>query len=739
MQKWVLSILSIFILASLSAQKIEKDDLKVGVVLSGGGAKGLAHIGALKVIEEAGIRIDYIGGTSMGAIVGGMYAAGYSADELEQIVPKLGFDQYLEDAIPRKLLPFDKKLANDKYVFKLPIKDKNILIPGGINKGYNVMNKIARYTEHVNSIQDFNKLPIPFVCIATNLVNGEQVTLRKGYLPVALRASSAYPTLLTPVEIEDKILVDGGIVNNFPVDEVLEMGADIIIGVDVSSNKLKLKDELNSLPAMIDQMISFQMINDETQAKKEKTAIYIRPEVMNYSVTDFVHYDSIIQIGVEAAEWQLEALKKIAAQQKENKNKIKASYPRDEFFTVEAIHISGNENYSSAYIKEKLQLRLGKRINADDFYNGIDRLSATNHFRSIEHQISNGKTGKIIDIHLSENRVKSYLQLGVHYDPLFKSGVLLNITTRTLLFKNDQLSTDFVIGGKFRYNLNYFIDNGVNASLGLQSNYQTFNFNTEFIDSGSTFSDIMNNLNLDYDEYNNRLYIQAVYRDNFAVGMGGQHKRIKATNENFTEQSHTELFVNSDYISPCIFISYDGLNERYFPTRGFLFDGKAHWYLWSDDVYYDFKPFVSGQVKIKYTLPLTKHFTAQIGSEAAISLGSNDNPFLDYHLGGDNDTYQGQFVPFYGYEFGSFGNTDYLKTSLKLQYEVYPKHYLSAIGNIARVGKDVLFENGLFYDTKQGYALQYGIKTIAGPISLTYAFTPDIKNDFWSLKIGYWF
>lgn len=739
MQKLVLGILSILLLASLSAQEPEKNDLKVGVVLSGGGAKGLAHIGALKVIEEAGIRIDYIGGTSMGAIVGGMYAAGYSADELEQIVPKLGFDQYLEDAIPRKLLPFERKLSKDKYVISLPIKGKNIFIPGGINKGYNVLNKVSRYTEHVNSIQDFSQLPVPFVCIATDLVNGEQVTLWEGYLPVAMRASSAYPTLLTPVEMDDKILVDGGIVNNFPVDEVLEMGADILIGVDVSSNKLRSKDELNSLPAMIDQMISFQMVNDETLGKKDKTAVYIRPNIMDYSVTDFASYDSIIHKGAEATKLQLEALKKIAAQQIENKNKIKASYPRDEFFTVEAVRITGNENYSSAYIKEKLQLRLGKHINADDFYNGIDRLSATNHFRSIEHQISDGETGKIITIDVKENPIKSYLQLGVHYDPLFKSGVLLNFTTRTLLFKNDQLSTDFVIGGKFRYNLNYFIDNGVNASLGLQSTYQTFNFNTDFIYSGSTFSDIMNNLNLNYDEYNNRLYIQAVYKDNFAVGLGAQHKRIKATNENFTEASKSELFVNSDYISPYVFISYDGLNERYFSTRGFLFNGKAHWYLWADEDFFEFQAFVTGQVKVKYALPITKNFTAQVASEAAVSIGSNENPFLDYHLGGDNDTYQGQFVPFYGYEFGSFGNTDYLKTSLKLQYEVYPKHYLSAIGNIARVGKDVLFENGLFYDTKQGYALQYGIKTIAGPISLTYAFTPDIKNDYWSLKIGYWF
>lgn len=739
MQKLVLGILGIFILGTLSAQKIKKDDLKVGVVLSGGGAKGLAHIGALKVIEEAGIRINYIGGTSIGAIVGGMYAAGYSADELEKIVPKLGFDQYLEDAIPRKILPFETKLAKDKYAISLPIKHKNISIPGGINKGYNVLNNISRYTEHVNSIQDFSQLPIPFVCIATDLVKGEQVTLREGYLPIAMRASSAYPTLLTPVEIDDKILVDGGIVNNFPVDEVLDMGADILIGVDVSSNKLKSKEELNSLPAMIDQMISFQMVNNKTLSKKDKTTVYIRPKVLDYSVTDFDSYDSIIQKGAEAAELQLEALKKIAAQQVNHKKKTKPSYSKDKFFTVETIRISGNKNYSSAYIKEKLQLKLGKRINTDDFYNGIDRLSATNHFKSIEHQISDGKTGKIIDIHLKENKIKSYLQLGVHYDPLFKSGVLLNFTTRTLLFKNDQLSTDFVIGGKFRYNLNYFIDNGVNASLGIQSTYQTFNFNTEFIKAGSTFSDLMNNLNLDYDEYDNRLYIQTVYRDNFSVGMGAQHKHIRATNKNFTEESNSKLFVNSDYISPYVFISYDGLNERYFPTRGFLFDGKAHWYLWSDNDYFKFKTFVTGQVKVKYTLPLTKRFTAQIDSEAAISIGSNENPFLDYHLGGDNDTYQGQFVSFYGYEFSSFGNTEYLKTGLKLQFQVYPKHYLSAIGNIARTGKDVLFENGLFYDIKQGYALQYGIKTIAGPISLTYAFTPDIKNNFWSFKIGYWF
>ncbi|MFT5791621.1 MAG: NTE family protein, partial [Saprospiraceae bacterium] len=233
-------------------------DVKVGLVLSGGGAKGFAHVGVLKVLEEAGVRVDYIGGTSMGAIVGSMYASGYSAKEIDSLIRTFDFDKIMQDEVPRKSKPFYEKENGEKYAITFPLKKGKITIPKAVSKGQNVLNLMTELLQHVDTITDFNKLPIPFFCIATNLETGKQEILNSGFLPKAVQASGAFPTLLEPVEIGGKLLIDGGVVNNFPIDEIIEMGADIVIGVDLRSDYDE-KDELDSALKIVNQIISFQM------------------------------------------------------------------------------------------------------------------------------------------------------------------------------------------------------------------------------------------------------------------------------------------------------------------------------------------------------------------------------------------------------------------------------------------------------------------------------------------------
>ncbi|WCC47201.1 patatin-like phospholipase family protein [Tenacibaculum finnmarkense] len=191
---------------------------KIGLVLSGGGAKGLAHIAVLKELEKSGVQIDYIGGTSMGAIIGGLYASGYTADQIKEIVLTTDFMAMVRDQVPRREKPFFNKEHNEKYAITLPIKNKTIGLPLGLSKGQNVLNFLTELLAPVDEIKNFSKLPIPFYCIATNIETGSQEVLEKGSLPLALRASGAFPSLLNPVEINGKLMIDGGVVNNFPVD-----------------------------------------------------------------------------------------------------------------------------------------------------------------------------------------------------------------------------------------------------------------------------------------------------------------------------------------------------------------------------------------------------------------------------------------------------------------------------------------------------------------------------------------
>ena len=214
------------------------------MVLSGGGAKGFAHIGVIKVLEKAGVKIDYVGGTSVGSVIGALYASGYNAAQLDSIFRDTDFNNLITDYIPRSSKNFYEKRNDELYAFSLPVKNFKVGIPLSLSKGMFNYNLINRLTKHVREIDDFNKLPIPFLCMATDIETGQQVVLNKGYLANALIASSAFPSIFAPVELDGKLLVDGGVSNNFPVDEIRKLGADIIIGVDVQDD-IKDRSSLN--------------------------------------------------------------------------------------------------------------------------------------------------------------------------------------------------------------------------------------------------------------------------------------------------------------------------------------------------------------------------------------------------------------------------------------------------------------------------------------------------------------
>ncbi|MFT5103976.1 MAG: NTE family protein, partial [Candidatus Latescibacterota bacterium] len=257
------------------SQEATEEDLKVGLVLSGGGAKGLAHIGALKVIEASGVRIDYIGGTSMGAIVGALYASGYTAPQLDSIFNALDFSRLIQDEIPRSAMTFYEKEASEKYALALPFDQFKLGFPSGLSKGQNVYNLLSNLTAHVDDIDDFSKLSIPFFCIATDVENGTQIMLENGYLPRAITASGALPSVFSPVVINDVMMIDGGVVNNYPVDELRAKGMDIIIGVDVQDS-LKTRADLKSGFDVLVQLNNFHTIKDMV-VKKEKTDVYLNP------------------------------------------------------------------------------------------------------------------------------------------------------------------------------------------------------------------------------------------------------------------------------------------------------------------------------------------------------------------------------------------------------------------------------------------------------------------------------
>lgn len=384
-------ILTLFLLVFISA-KAQNDTLvkqqpKIGLVLSGGGAKGLAHIGVLKVIDSLGVKIDYVAGTSMGAIVGALYASGYSGKQLDSIFQKVDFDNIITDDLPRAYKAFLERDNAEKYVVKLPFEDFKLKLPTALSRGHNTYSLLSRLTLHVNGVNNFSELPIPFFCIATNVETGKQVILDQGNLSQSIMASGALPSLFQPVFINNEMLIDGGVVNNYPVDELRAKDMDIIIGVDVQDS-LANRNELKSAPDVLLQINNFRTIKD-MKTKVKKTDVYIKPNIKPYSVVSFSEGNKIINAGELAVLSKLNILRELKPQTPYHKTNF-IPKPIDSLI-INEIAIKGNDKYTRAYILGKLKLKNNEKISYKNFNDGITNIVATDNFDSFEYELEETK------------------------------------------------------------------------------------------------------------------------------------------------------------------------------------------------------------------------------------------------------------------------------------------------------------------------------------------------------------
>lgn len=396
------------------------------MVLSGGGAKGFAHIGVLKVLEEAGVKVDYIGGTSMGAVIGGLYASGYNAAQIDSIFQTTNFNELINDFIPRSSKNFYERRNDELYPLILPFNKLKIGIPEALSKGMYNYNLLSRITRNVRHIRDFNQLPTPFICIATNIETGDEVLLNKGNLAQAMIASSAFPSLFSPVEIGGKILIDGGVVNNYPIEEVRKMGADIIIGVDVQDGLLD-RTQLKDATKILVQITSLQSI-DRMKKNIANTDVYIKPDISQYGVVSFDKGKEIIRKGEEAAFGVYEQIKKlVASSQVYHKPKLNVL---TDSLHIGSINYGKLTNYTKEYVSSKLRFKPDSKITYDGLLRGINNINATQNFSGISYSLDNVGDKVNLNLNLKENPTKTYLKFGLHYDNLFKSGVLVNLTRK---------------------------------------------------------------------------------------------------------------------------------------------------------------------------------------------------------------------------------------------------------------------------------------------------------------------
>ena len=377
---------------------------KVGLVLSGGGARGFAHIGILKMLDSLEIPVDYIAGTSMGGIIGALYAVGYSGLEIETLVKQTDWREIFTDSPARTELPFFQRKETGKYLLEFGLQGMKPVPPTGLIYGQKISLLFSGLTFPYESIHDFTRLPIPFYCVAVNIARGEQVVLTKGSLSKAMRATMAIPSVFSPVEWGDSLLVDGGMLNNMPVDVVKQMGADIVIAVDVGS-PLMDKDQLNSAVAVLEQSMAMMGLAAWRENMKS-VDVYIRPDLSRYTLADFQDNKvrGIIQKGDEAAREILPLLKTFKtnnALRRMTKSSDCPVFPQAP--TIQDIQISGYQTIPLETIYAALNVSAGQVFDHAGFLSKIAALQTVGKFEKIDYEIiPMSNTSVRLRVHVAE-------------------------------------------------------------------------------------------------------------------------------------------------------------------------------------------------------------------------------------------------------------------------------------------------------------------------------------------------
>ncbi len=427
------SIIIFCLLSTAFAQPIvEAKHERVGLVLSGGAARGLAHIGVLKALEEQGVAIDAIAGTSMGAVVGGLYAAGYSIAELEQLATELDWQQALSDAPPREDIPFRRKQDDRDFLVKqkLSFRDDGTLgLPLGVLQGQNLAVLLEKLFARAGAVDDFDDLPIPFRAVAADISTGEAVVFSHGHLALAVRASMSIPAVLTPVEVDGRLLVDGGISNNIPVDIARSMGVDRVIVVDIGS-PLASTESLQTVFNILNQSVALlTRRNSEAQlATLQQQDILIQPELAGFGITDFARAQGMMDAGYRAADalqWRLVALSQPLQEQPRLPSNQKKTKKKP---VISAVRIQNTSKVGDEVVRYYIRQKIGEPLDVEQLQKDMGTLYGLEYFDRVEYRLQAEEGGNALVINATDKRSGTdYLRLGLNLSDDLRGDSVFNI------------------------------------------------------------------------------------------------------------------------------------------------------------------------------------------------------------------------------------------------------------------------------------------------------------------------
>lgn len=647
---------------------------RVGIVLSGGGAKGMAHIGALKVIEEAGIPVDIVVGTSMGSIIGGLYAIGYTTEQLDSIVMSQDWNILLSDKAYRKNLDFQTKEQSSHYILSVPFFEKpQDLISGGVIKGRNIGQMLWQLTEGYHDSLDFRKFPIPFACVSQDLVTGNEIVFDSGVLPIAIRSSMSIPGVFAPVSLNEQVLIDGGLVNNYPVDIARKMGADIIIGVDVQDPMKSAKELQGSILAQLSQLIDLQS-KDRWQQNIDNSDVYIKVNVKGYNTASFttIAIDSLIDRGEQAARMQMDTLRAIA--RKVAATETSAGRPLPPYYhTMQSGHTD------------------------------------TEHHEALRTLIGKEPTNSI--------------NLGLRFDNEELAALLFNGQILLGQKRKHRMELTARLGKQTYGDLHYRLDLGKKWNLvtGYRYTYNDFNiyekghrnfevnFNHHLVEVGFTKN-----------WKNCRLTIEGIY----------QLYDYSSFLYRFERSGLTDIHKES-YLKFGAGYAVNTTDDAYFPTRGHELRLQ---YYYAIPLEHN-KSFHTGAIHWNAAFSFNSRFTVMPRIEGRYLTAENTVSEMNTIGGQEYGKYFCQQIPFYGITYFEMSRRALAIGGVEIRQRIGSRHYISGVFNIGMTSDDWMhfFRNSFGSNEHAGFrifggAIKYDLRTFLGPIGLTICFSDRSKT-----------
>lgn len=725
-------LLLLLLVFAFSLPAVLAERKKVGLVLSGGGAKGMSHIGAIKVIERAGIPIDYVVGTSIGSIVGGLYAIGYDAAAIDSMARTQDWMMLLSDKVHRNKLFFAEKDDSEKFIFKLNFDRKEKRGSSGFVHGQNINNLFTELTIGYHDTLSFRDFSIPFACITANLVDRNEIVVDKGNLAMAMRASMAIPGVFVPIYNGQEVYVDGGIVNNFPVDIAKEMGADIVIGIDLQANFFEA-DQLNTFQGMMGQIINILCMNKHEE-NKALTDLYIRPDIDEFSAASFTKdaVDTMIIRGERAAEahWKelLELKARLGISEDDVSYARSNTYRKQDTFYIHKIRLSGVSEKDEKWIRRALRIKEKTIVTKKDINETVSDLYGTKLFSNVDYRLLKGPEYEL-ELRFIEDQ-KTALNFGFRFDTEEMAALLINTKMNQIPFRGSALSLTTRLSKSPFFRIDYSIENPLFRKLDIAYMFKYNDFNIY------RKGDRTNSITFRYHQ-GEIAYTNFFFKNmKFQLGLRYEYHDYDPTL--YKDDEHLLDIESRGSITYFAEGHWETFDRRYYPTRGLSL--KASYSLYTDNfaTYNDDAPFGAIAADFSGVISLSNRFKVIPSVYGRVLIGSGiPFQYLNYVGGNMSGRYMPQQLTFDGIEFVELFENSVVATKLSLRQRMGSKHYLTLTGNYALHHNrffDILGSDGMF-----GGSIGYSYDLATGPVDVVFSMSDWSKEVVFYFNLGFYF